>query len=198
MKTIGITGSIGMGKSFVANIFVENGAILFDADAEIHKMLDVGGEAVVSVTELFPNVIRKDGSIDRKLLGDKVFNNPVELQKLESILHPLVRKKGEELAKNAEKDGKKIIVKDIPLLFETGADKTCDYRLTAHCPEEIQRARVMQRGNMSVEKLESIKKIQMSVSEKIKRADFNIDTNDTKENIDIQVKSIIRAVTEAK
>ena len=198
MKTIGITGSIGMGKSFIADIFVENGASLFDADAEIHKMLESNGDAVISVAELFPEALKEDGSIDRNLLGNKIFNNPVELQKLESILHPLVRKKGEEIAEIAKDNGSGIIVKDIPLLFETAADKTCDYTLTAHCAEDIQEKRVMMRGNMAKEKLEAIKQIQMPPAEKIKRSDFNIDTNDTKENIDIQVKSIIRAITGAK
>lgn len=197
MKIIGLTGSIGMGKSFVAKTFEEEGVAVFDSDAEIHKLLDRDGEGVAPVVKEFPEVLAESGEIDRRILGEIVFYDKEKLKKLESILHPLVRKKGQEFVEAEEKRDSKMIIKDIPLLFETGANRTCDFVIVVKTDDETQKERVIKREGMTEEKLEAIRALQLATEEKAKQADFVIDTDCTKEEVAEQVKKIIKQVKES-
>ncbi len=190
MKIIGLTGSIGTGKSFVAQCFRELGVAVFDADAEIHNLLENDAEVISLVEGQFPESV-SDGRVNRAILGEIVFHNPEKLKMLENILHPLVRKRGEEFIKKAEADNAKLVIQDIPLLFETGADKTCDYTIVVKAPEDVQRQRVMQRENMDDDKYEAINRLQLSPAEKEKRADFIIDTNLPRDKVKGQVRGVV-------
>ncbi len=194
MKVIGLTGSIGMGKSFVSAIFKANGVDVFDADETIHELTKKGGDAEKAVLELFPDADDGQGHIHRPKLGMLVFSDEQKLRALEMLLHPLVRKKGDEFYKACEAAGKKMIVQDIPLLFETGADKTCHVVIVVYAPEDIQAERVLSREQMTPEKYEKIKEFQLSSEEKIKKADYVIYTDKDKDAIEEEVKNIIAEV----
>ncbi len=194
MKVIGLTGSIGMGKSFVSAIFQANGVDVFDADATIHELTKKGGDAEQAVLELFPDADDGQGHIHRPKLGMLVFSDEQKLRALEMLLHPMVRKKGDEFYKACEAAGKKMIVQDIPLLFETGADKTCHVVIVVYAPEDIQAERVLSREQMTPEKYEKIKEFQLSSEEKIKKADYVIYTDKDKDAIEEEVKNIIAEV----
>ncbi len=194
MKVIGLTGSIGMGKSFVSAIFQANGVDVFDADATIHELTKKGGDAEQAVLELFPDADDGQGHKHRPKLGMLVFSDEQKLRALEMLLHPMVRKKGDEFYKACEAAGKKMIVQDIPLLFETGADKTCHVVIVVYAPEDIQAERVLSREQMTPEKYEKIKEFQLSSEEKIKKADYVIYTDKDKDAIEEEVKNIISEV----
>ena len=194
MMVIGLTGSIGMGKSFVANCFRENGIGVFDADAEIHKLMEPGGEAVKDVLSAFPEAADEAGGIDRKQLGQMVFHDEAKLRQLESILHPILKIKGNAFFKAEQEKGSDMIVQDIPLLFETGADKDCHMVIVVSAPEELQEKRVLKRENMDEATYEAIKKLQLMDQEKCKRADIVIQTSQSKEATREQVKEIIASI----
>jgi len=196
MKIIGLTGVIGAGKSFVADIFRAKGIPVFDADEEIHKLMEPEGEAVIPVAEQFPEALAAGMEINRKALGEIVFKNPDKLRDLEAILHPLLRRKGEEFIKNAENDGSNVIVQDIPLLFETGADKICDVTVVVSISKDTQRERVLLRQGMSENKLENIKKIQLSNKKKVEAADYVIDGEADKGEVEEIVEKIINGLSE--
>ncbi len=191
MIIIGLTGSIGMGKSFVAQCFVENGIGVFDADEQIHKLMQDGGDAIDKVAEIFPQTLTEQGNIDRAALGSIVFADEAKLKQLEKILHPMVRKKGEEFVKEQEALGAQMMVQDIPLLYETGADKNCHVVIVVSAPPTLQQQRVMQREGMSDEKYQAILKLQLLQKEKEERADYVVDTNCNKEQVQEQILSII-------
>ena len=191
MKIIGLTGSIGMGKSFVARIFREQGIEVFDADEVIHELTGKGGEAEKEVLSLFPDADDGQGHIYRPKLGMMVFSDEDKLRELEQLLHPMVKAKGDAFYQRCEAEGKKMIVQDIPLLFETGADKSCHAVVVVSAPEELQTERVLSREQMTAEKYEQIKEFQLSNEEKIKRADYVIYTDQDEEIIEEQVKEII-------
>jgi len=194
MKVIGLTGSIGMGKSFVANIFRENNIEVFDADAEIHAILENDINAQEEIKKYFPESIDKTGSVNRGKLGRIVFTNEEKLKILESILHPIVKQRGDDFYQKSLNSGIDIIVQDIPLLFETGANKTCHFVIVVKAPGEIQDERVLARENLTKEQYEQIKKIQLQSEEKEKLADYVIDSNDSKENIEKIVQNIIEDI----
>ena len=174
MIVLGLTGSAAMGKSATAKMFAEEGVPVFDADAAVHRIY--AGEAVPLVEAEFPGVTVA-GRVDRERLAAKVFDNPEELRKLEAIVHPLVRRAQQKFREEAEKSGAPLALLDIPLLFETGGDTRVDVVVVVTAPAEVQRARLLERPNMTEEKISAMLARQMPDSEKRRRADFLIDTS---------------------
>lgn len=188
---IGLTGSIGMGKTTIARMFARQGAAVCDSDAIVHKLLGVGGKAVKAVAKVFPDTLTAHG-IDRKKLGKEVFSDAEKLKKLEAILHPLVQAEQEQFIRRMKRKGKKTIVLDIPLLFETGAEKRCHSVMVVSAPQFIQAQRVLSRPTMTQEKFDGILARQMPDNEKRKRADRVIDTGLGKARSYQQVMNIVR------
>jgi dephospho-CoA kinase len=171
---LGLTGSIGMGKSATAAMFRERGVPVHDADAAVHALYAPGGAAAVAIAKAFPGTLAPDGSVDRARLRAQVLGDPDRLATLESLVHPLARRAaGEFLAAHARAP---VAVLDIPLLFETGGDARCDAVLVVTAPAEVQRERVLARPGMDAATFESILAKQMPDSEKRARADFVLDT----------------------
>ena len=190
MFIIGLTGSIAMGKTTTARLFAEEGVPVHDADAAVHKLYE--GEAVELIEAAFPGST-KDGKVDRVALGHQVVGNPSALQRLEAIVHPLVRKSETKFLHEAERRGAGIVVLDIPLLFETGGEGRADATVVVSAPAEMQRARVLERG-VSLERLEALLKRQMPDAEKRRRADFVVDSSQGVEHARDQVRQILAAV----
>lgn len=179
MIVIGLTGSIGMGKSTAARALMRHGARLFDADATVHRLLGPGGSAVAPVLALFPEARRETPNglaIDRRALGTKVFADRAALRRLEAIIHPLVRAEERAFLARCRRDHARIAVLDIPLLFEGRGDRPIDAAIVVSAPAGIQRGRVLRRPGMTAAKLEGILKQQMSDGEKCRRADFVVPT----------------------
>ena len=175
MKVIGLTGSIGMGKTTAAALFRRRGIPVYDADRAVHKLSEKGGLAVPAIARAFPGVV-KDGAVDRKALGALVFNDVKALKKLESILHPLVARERTAFLRRNRARRQGIVVLDIPLLFETGGDALADQIVVVSAPAFLQTARVMKRPGMTAEKLQGILSHQMADCEKRRRADLVIPT----------------------
>jgi len=190
MFVIGLTGSIAMGKSTTARLFAEEGVPVHDSDATVHKLYE--GEAVPAIEAAFPGVTR-DGKIDRVALGQRVVGDAPALQRLEQIVHPLVREAGTKFLKEAEARGVPVVVLDIPLLFETGGEARVDATVVVSAPHEMQRARVLERG-VSLERLEALLGRQMPDAEKRRRADFVVDSGQGIEHARDQVRQILAAV----
>ena len=179
MVILGLTGSIGMGKTSVANALRAAGAAIYDADAAVHRLLGIGGAAVAPVLARFPDAATGEGSaraVDRGTLGAQVFADPDALDELESILHPLVRAGERCFLSASQRRGCRLAVLDVPLLFETGGETRCDATLVVSAPDFVQRARVLGRARMTEERLAAILARQMPDSEKRRRADFVIRT----------------------
>lgn len=171
MIILGLTGSIGMGKSTAAAMLRRLGVPVHDSDAAVHRLIGRGGRAVAAVEDVFPGVV-VDGAVDRPALGAKVFGDPAALKKLEAILHPMVsEEKGRFLRREASRR-MKVVALDVPLLFETGGDRGCDATILITAPPFIQAARVLRRPGMTKERLEEIRARQMPELEKRRRADF--------------------------
>jgi len=193
MKIVGLTGSIGMGKSTTAAMFREAGVPVYDADAAVHALYAPGGAAVGPVGEAFPGVV-KDGAIDREALRQKVLGDPEALKRLNAIVHPLVGLDRASFFETAKADGADLVVLDIPLLFETGGDRTVDAVVVASAPAQMQRERVLAREGMSPERLDAILAQQTPDAEKRARADFVVDTGRGLEAAREQVAEIIAAL----
>lgn len=176
MKTIGLTGSIGMGKSATAAMFRDEGIPVYDADAAVHEIYAPDGSAVAPVEAAFPGVVGADGGIDRPELRKRVLDDPEALKRLESIVHPLVGATQFEFRAAALESGAPCAVLDIPLLFETGGDARCNYVAVVSAPAEVQRARVLARDGMTEDAFEAILNKQMPDAEKRARADFILST----------------------
>jgi dephospho-CoA kinase len=176
MIVLGLTGSIGMGKSTAANMLRRLGVPLFDADAVVHRLLGSGGAAVEAVEALFPRVSDESGGIDRRRLGARVFGDPAALRRLEAILHPMVRRAERRFVKEARARRERLVVLDIPLLYETGAPERVDHVLVVSAPARVQRERVMRRPGMTESRFSSILRAQMPDREKRRRADFVVPT----------------------
>jgi dephospho-CoA kinase len=176
MLVVGLTGSIAMGKTETARMFARLGYPVFDADAAVHQLYDTGGAAVAMIERAFPGAVI-DRRVDRQELGDQVTGNPEALARLESIVHPLVRARQQEFLDAARKAGHAFVVLDIPLLFETGRDKDVDAVVVVSAPEDVQKARVLARPGMTREKFAAILARQLPDSEKMRRADFVVDTS---------------------
>lgn len=175
MIVLGLTGSIGMGKSTAARCFRRIGVPVYDADAEVHKLMAQGGGAVPEIEKIFPEVVRS-GAVDRGLLGSKVFGDPEALARLESILHPMVRTVQRTWLRSMAVQGKSLVVLDIPLLFETGGERRCDFVVVVSAPRRVQERRVLSRPAMTAERFEAILAKQMPDREKRRRADFVINS----------------------
>ncbi|WP_084396295.1 dephospho-CoA kinase [Henriciella aquimarina] len=175
MIILGLTGSIGMGKSATAAMFAEADIPVYDADAAVHSIYARGGLAVEPLGERFPSVV-VDGAVSRQKLRDIVLEDPDALKDLEAIVHPLVGETQSQFRRDAIHGGAKLAVLDIPLLYETGGDARCDYTAVVTAPARVQRARVMMREEMSEEDFERILAKQMPDADKRARADFVIST----------------------
>lgn len=175
MVILGLTGSIGMGKSTTAHIFRCLGVPVHDADAAVHAMMARDGEAVEPVAALFPEAL-KDGYIDRAILGGRAFDDPEALETLESVLHPLVRKRERRFLAAAARRHCPLVVLDIPLLFETGGEHRCDAVAVVTAPAFLQRQRVLSRLGMTPERFATILSRQLPDSEKCFYADFLVPT----------------------
>mgnify|MGYP001126517112 CR=1 FL=1 len=190
MKVIGLTGSIGMGKSTTAAMFREAGVPVYDADAAVHDLYDEGGAAVGPVGEAFPGVV-KDGRVDREALRQAVLGRPDELKRLNAIVHPLVGRDRVGFFKAAEAAGADMVVLDIPLLFETGGHANVDAIVVVSAPPEMQRERVLARPGMTPERLDAILAQQMADAEKRARAHYVVDTGRGLEAAREQVAAIL-------
>jgi dephospho-CoA kinase len=173
---LGLTGSIAMGKSAAAAMLRRLGVPRFDADAEVHRLFAPGGAAVAAVAAAFPGVRDCAGGIDRRLLGRRVFGDLAALRRLEAIVHPLVRDAERRFVAQARARRERLVVLDIPLLFESGGFERCDYVLVVTAPLRLQRERVMRRPGMSEARFVEILRAQMPDSEKRRRADFVVST----------------------
>lgn len=176
MWIVGLTGSIGMGKSTTARLFAEAGCAVYDADAAVHGLYAQGGQAVAPVGARFPGVVI-DGAIDREKLAQALRADISGFEDLEAIVHPLTRQAQTEFIREARAAGHKVAVLDIPLLFETGGDAHMDAVVVVTAPPEVQRDRVLARPQMTEDKFQAILARQMPDAEKRTRADFVIDTS---------------------
>src|SRR5580704_17567530 len=190
MITLGLTGSIGMGKSATAQMFVEEGCPLYDADAEVHRVYAKGGAAVGPVEAAFPGVA-EDGAINRARLADKVVGDNAAMDRLNSIVWPLLGEGRRAFFRKAEEDGVAIVVLDIPMLFETGGERNMDAVVVVSAPADVQRARVLAREGMSEAKLDGILARQMDNEEKRARAHFVVDTSQGFDVAREQVRAIV-------
>ncbi|MDE4192141.1 dephospho-CoA kinase [Phaeobacter gallaeciensis] len=186
---LGLTGSIGMGKSTTAKLFAELGCAVWDADAAVHRLYAPGGAAVAPMQAQFPEAI-VDGAVDRSALKDIIARDPSALPRIEKIVHPLVGEDRAEFRRTAASD---ILVFDIPLLFETGGEAAMDAVACVTVDAETQKQRVLDRGTMTVEQFEQILQKQMPIEEKRARADYVIET-DTLEHARAQVEQILAEI----
>jgi dephospho-CoA kinase len=188
---LGLTGSVGMGKSVTATLFAEEGVPVHDSDAVVHRLY--AGEAAAAIETAFPGST-VDGKVDRARLGPMVLGNKAALARLEAIVHPLVRASSETFLADAIAHGDRVVVMDIPLLYETDQQDRCDAVVVVSAPPEIQRQRVLERPGMSEEKFVAIQTKQMPDAEKRRRADFVVDSSRGLEVAREQVRDILRAV----
>jgi len=189
---IGLTGSIGMGKSTTARLFAEAGVPVHDADLAVHRLY--AGEAIPLIEAEFPGVTNAEG-VDRTKLAERVLEDPEALRRLEGIIHPLVRREELQFLNAAERAGAPIVVLDIPLLFETGADRRVDAVVVATAPAQIQRARAFDRAGMTEEKFQAVLAKQLPDAEKRRRADFVVDTSQGLDSARLQVRAIMQAAS---
>ena len=190
MIVIGLTGSIGMGKTTTAAMFAKAGAPVYDADAEVRRLYAPGGAAVAPVEAAFPGVVQ-DGAVDRGRLGERVLGDPAALMRLNAIVWPLMGARRETFFKAAEASGASFVVLDIPMLLETGGEAKVDAVVVVSAPTQIQRARVLARDGMTEEKLGAILNAQMADTDKRARADFVVDTSQGLEYATTQVRDIL-------
>jgi len=191
MLVIGLTGGIGMGKSAAAEHFARSSIPVFNADACVHRLYE--GQAVAAIEDAFPGITR-EGRVDRKLLGQQVTGHPERLQELESIVHPMVVKAEIDFLREHERKGARMAVLEIPLLFETGAEKRVDVTIVVSAPGDVQRERVLARSGMTAEKLEHLLARQLTDKERRARADFVINSgtslNEMHANLDQLIESL--------
>lgn len=192
---IGLTGSIGMGKSTTAQLFRDEGIAVFDSDAIVHELYQ--GAAVEPIAHSFPQVL-ENGVINRAKLADIVLKNPQALKQVEEIVHPLVWSERDKFFKANQETGANLVVYDIPLLFEKGVDSSVDVIVVVSATSETQKSRVLARPGMTVEKFEALKSKQMSDLEKRARADFIIDTSLGLESARQQVHEILEKLNQPR
>lgn len=191
MLILGLTGSIGMGKSTTAKLFADAGVPVYDADATVHRIYE--GEAAPAIEAAFPGTT-VDGKVDRARLSAKVVHDPEAMRRLEGIVHPMLRAYHQKFLDDAERAGAPVAVVDIPLLFETGGEKRVDAVVLVTTSAENQRERVLARDSMTQEKLDAILARQMPDAEKRKRADFIVDTSHGLDPVRAQIRDILREV----
>ena len=191
MLVIGLTGSIGMGKSTAAKHFASRGIAVFDADAEVHRLYE--GDAVSAITANFPGVV-SGGKVDRTRLARELATSPGKLKQLEAIVHPMVVEAELDFLRQQEARGAKFAVLEIPLLFETGADKRVDVSIVVSAPEEVQRARALARPGMTAEKLDQLLKRQLPDNEKRARADYVVDSGKSIADMGAEIDKLIESL----
>jgi dephospho-CoA kinase len=177
MRIVGLTGSIGMGKSTAAAMLRAMGVPVHDADRCVHRLLGPGGRAVAAVARAFPGTQAAAGGIDRKALGARVFGDPARLRALEGILHPLVRREEQRFLAAARRQRRRAVVLDVPLLLETDGDLRCDLVLVVAAPRFLQAQRVLRRPGMTAARLAQVRAQQMAEPEKRRRADLVVPTS---------------------
>jgi dephospho-CoA kinase len=190
---LGLTGSIGMGKSTTARLFADEGVPVWDADAAVHRLYARGGAAVAPVGEAFPGVVQ-DGAVDRKALSARVHGDPAGFQRLEAIVHPLVAHDRQAFLDEARASGAPVAVLDIPLLFETGAADHMDAVVVVSAPAHVQRQRVLARPGMDEARFAALLERQTPDAHKRARADFVVDASKGIDPARLQVREILRAV----
>ena len=190
MIVLGLTGSIGMGKTAAARNFARLGVPVFEADAVVHDLLAIGGAAVPAVDAAFRGVVC-EGAVDRAALGERVFGDGAALKRLEAIVHPLVAARRRRFLRRAAARRTPLVVLDIPLLFETRMERECDYVAVVSAPEAVQRARVLARPGMTGARLAAILVRQLPDAIKRRRADFIIPTGGTRETSLRRIKHIV-------
>lgn len=190
MLVLGLTGSIGMGKSAAATMLRRMGLPLHDSDRAVHRLLAKGGRAVAEVEAAFPGVV-VDGAVDRRRLAERVFENPAALARLEAILHPAVRRATRAFLKQQARNGRWLAVLDIPLLFETGGETLCDAVAVVSAPRFVQEARVLGRRDMTRARFDAILAKQMPDREKRRRADFVVGTGLSKSATLRQLRAMV-------
>jgi dephospho-CoA kinase len=188
MLIIGLTGSIGMGKTTAAGQFARRGVPVFDADAEVHRLY--AGKAIPAISRAFPNAVR-EGQVDRALLAAEVAGAPEKLRRLETIVHPMVAESEIEFLRSAEKGGAEFAVLEIPLLFEVGADCRVDATVVVSAPADMQRERALSRPGMTPDKLDQLLARQMPDAEKRARADFVVDSGASLDDMQNQIDKIL-------
>jgi dephospho-CoA kinase len=191
MIILGLTGSIGMGKSTTAKLFAEAGVPVYDADATVHRIYQA--EAVAAIEAAFPGTTA-DGKVDRARLSAKVVHDPAAIQRLEQIVHPMLRSYHQKFLHDAEQAGAPVVVMDVPLLFETGGEKRVDAVVVVTTAPEVQRERILARGTMTAETLDAILARQTPDAEKRRRADFVVDTSHGLEPVRVQIRDILAEV----
>jgi dephospho-CoA kinase len=188
MIILGLTGSIGMGKSTTAKLFEEAGVPVYDADASVHRLYE--GEAAPAIEAAFPGTT-VDGKVDRNRLSAKVVHDAAAMKQLEQIVHPMLGASRQKFFADAEKSGAPVAVVDVPLLYETGGEKRVDAVVVVTTTPEIQRERILARDNMTGEKLDAILARQLPDAEKRKRADFVVDTSHGLDPVRLRIRDIL-------
>src|SRR3954468_23759584 len=188
MNILGLTGSIGMGKSTAAKLFAEAGVPVYDADATVHMLYE--GEAVPAIEAAFPGTTA-DGKVDRARLSARVVHDPAAIKQLEQIVDPMLGASRQKFLHDAEQSGVPVAVVDVPLLFETGGEKRVDAVVVVTTTPEIQRERILARANMSQEMLDTLLARQLPDAEKRKRADFVVDTSHGLDPVRARIRDIL-------
>ncbi|MGQ0676952.1 MAG: dephospho-CoA kinase [Rhodospirillales bacterium] len=197
MVILGLTGSIGMGKSTAAAMLTRLGVPVHDADAAVHRLVARGGAAVPAIARAFPGTVA-GGAVDRRKLGAAVFADPRALNRLEAILHPLVRREESRFLSAAARRRVQLVALNIPLLFETRGERRCDAVAVVTAPPAVQRARVMRRAGMTREKLAGVLSRQTPDALKRRRADHVVLTGLTKRATLVQLARVVRALKTAR
>jgi len=195
MIVLGLTGSIGMGKSTTATLFAEAGVPVYDADAAVHRLYE--GEAVAAIEAAFPGTTAND-KVDRNRLSARVVHDSAAMKRLEEIVHPMLGASRQKFLHDAEQSGAPVAVVDVPLLFETGGEKRVDAVVVVTTSAELQRERILARPNMTEEKLAAILARQMPDAEKRKRAHFVVDTSHGLDPVRARIKDILAEAAKLK
>src|SRR6266550_755974 len=188
MRILGLTGSIGMGKSTTAKLFEEAGVPVYDADAAVHKIYE--GEAVPAIEAAFPGTTA-NCKVDRNKLSARFVHDPAAMKRLEQVVHPMLGASRQKFFQRAERSGAPVAVVDVPLLFETSGEKRVDAVVVVTTTPEIQRERILARDNMTIEKLDAILSRQLPDAEKRKRADFVVDTSHGLDPVRARIRDIL-------
>ena len=188
MVILGLTGSIGIGKSTTAKLFAEAGVPVYDADAAVHMLYE--GQAAPAIEAAFPGAT-VDGKVDRNRLSARVVHDPAAIKRLEAIVHPMLGASRQKFLHDAEQSGAPVAVVDVPLLFETGGENRVDAVVVVTTTPEIQRQRILERSNMTEEKLQAILARQMPDAEKRKRANFVVDTSHGLDPVRARIRDIL-------
>jgi dephospho-CoA kinase len=188
MIILGLTGSIGMGKSTTAKLFAEAGVPVYDADATVHRLYE--GEAAPAIEAAFPGTT-VNGKVDRTLLSAQVVHDPAAIKRLEAIVHPMLGASRQKFLDDAERSGAPVAVVDVPLLYETGGEKRVDAVVVVTTTPENQRQRILSRDNMTEEKLDAILARQLPDAEKRRRADFVVDTSHGLDPVRARIRDIL-------